>query len=68
MTLLGGRDVIQNGHQDGRHLGFHKKFKFIVKTRKLQIYFAKVVKYNRYGRVNQFFDRQKRKTRILIQK
>ena len=39
-ALLGVHDVIQNGCQYGRHLGFYEKFKFIGKTRKLQIFFA----------------------------
>ena len=30
----------------GRHLGFYKKLKFIGKTRKLQIFFARVVTYD----------------------
>ena len=38
--------VIQNGHQDGRHLGFYLKFKLLRKTWKLQTYFAGVVKYD----------------------
>ena len=42
--LLRVRDVIQNGHQDGRHLGFYPKFKFIGKTRNLQIRYARAVK------------------------
>ena len=46
MALLEVRDVIQYGRPHGRHLGFYKKFKFIGKTRKLQIFFAKVVKYD----------------------
>ena len=43
MALLGVRDVIQNGCQDGSHLGFYYKFKFIGKTQKLQIFFARLV-------------------------
>ena len=38
-----GRDVIQNGRQNGRHLGFHLKLKLNGETRKLLIYFARVV-------------------------
>ena len=39
----GVRDVIQ----DGRHLGFYKKFKFAGKMRKLQIVYARVVQFDR---------------------
>ena len=46
MSLLGGRDAIQNGRQYGRHLGLHLKLKLIGKTRKLPMYFATVVKYD----------------------
>ena len=46
MVLLGVRDVIRNDRQDSRQIGFHLKFKFIELTRKLQIYFARVVKYD----------------------
>ena len=37
MTLLGVGDVIQNGLQDGRHLKFYKKFKFIEKMRNCKL-------------------------------
>ena len=43
----GIRDVIQDGRQDGRHLGFYQKFKFAGKIRKLQIFFAKILQCDR---------------------
>ena len=45
MALLGVPDVIQNGRQDGLHLGFYLKFKFIGKTLKLELLFVRVRKY-----------------------
>ena len=43
-SAAGIRDDIQNGRQDGRHLGFINKLKFFGKTRKLQLFFAGTVK------------------------
>ena len=44
IALLGIRDVIPNSGQDGRHLGFYLRFKFIAKMRKLKISIARIVK------------------------
>ena len=44
MALLMVRNLIQNGHQDGRHLGFYLKFIFIGKMLKLPlVVFSRVV-------------------------
>ena len=46
MMLLGVVDIIQYGCPHGSHFGFYLKFKLIRKMRKLQIFFARVAKYN----------------------
>ena len=47
MALLMVRNLIQNGHQDGRHLGFYLKFIFIGKMLKLPlVVFSRVENYD----------------------
>ena len=55
----GVRDVMQNGRQDDRHLGFYQKFKLIRKIRKLQIFFVKAVNYNILATLYTFLHRKK---------
>ena len=47
MALLRVHDIIYDGCQDGHHLGFYSRFKFIWIMQKLQnILFPRVVKYD----------------------
>ena len=59
------RDVIQNGRQDDRHLGFYQKFNLIRKIRTLQIFFAKTVNYNILVTLYKFLHRKKVKNTHL---
>ena len=74
VALLGVRDVIQNGREKGRHLGFTKNSNLSGKCRNYKYFFASVAKYDTikhfaaFGSIPFFLHPNKVKTRIFIQK